>query len=388
MKTIRRPLPDLLACAFSWLLLIATCASLSACGLFNTFTASPTVDTETVLHTVREYGRGHKSVALALPATPPEEPENIYEAHITTLIAQENFAQLELEAKKAREEKGRVTGGTFKTLLFYETAATPLSTDTFKDSDYEAHFALINRWIHAFPQSATPRIALANLYQYYGGFARGSGYADTVTSTGWRLLGERVELAKATLLEAATLKDRDPYWYEIMENIALSQGWNNTDMRELVDNAVAFEPDYYHFRREYANDLQPRWHGQPGDSLRYAKEVADSLSEPSGSILYFELSSIEACYCDGDVESRFIPLSWPRAKEGYENLVRLYGFQNRKANRFALMAMMKHDRDSARMAFESIQSHDMGVWMNEDLFEYGRHWAYDSGESVSIPLRP
>jgi hypothetical protein len=387
MPTIRCAFRASPATAFTWLLMLTTCASLSACGIVSSLSEPPRVDPEDVLQTVRDYGRGHTSVPVAPQATPPEDTEEIYAAHINTLVAQEDFAQLELEAKKARVEKSRVIGGTFKTLLFYDAVAVPAQIGPLKDSDYASQFEVINRWILKFPQSATARIALANLYRHHAGFARGSGMANTVTDNGWRLFSARNGRAKAKLLEAATLKDRDPYWYEVMENIALAEGWEHSQMRELVDNAVAFEPEYYHFRREYSNYLQTKWYGEPGDTLRYAKEAADSLPEPSGSIVYFELSSIEACYC-GDVESRFTALSWPRAKEGYANLVRLYGIQNRKANRFALMAMMKGDREAAKMAFESIPSTDMGVWMNEDLFVYAKHWAYDSEAIVSVPLRP
>jgi hypothetical protein len=50
----------------------------------------------------------------------------------------------------------------------------------------------------------------------YAGAARGGGYADTVSQSGWNLFAERTTVAKATLIEAATLKEKCPYWYEAM----------------------------------------------------------------------------------------------------------------------------------------------------------------------------
>ena len=62
--------------------------------------------------------------------------------------------------------------------------------------------------------------------------ARGSGYSDTVSESGWNLFGKRVELGKSTLLGAARLKEKCPYWYEAMQKVALAQGWQKQQARE------------------------------------------------------------------------------------------------------------------------------------------------------------
>jgi len=138
---------------------------------------------------------------------------------------------------------------------------------------------------------ATARISLATLYLNYASFARGSGYANTVTDGQWRLFQERTVLGKQLLLEAARLKERDPYWYTSMQQVAQNEGWDKSQARELLDQAVAFEPSYYHYYRLYAAYLLPQWYGQPGDIPAFGEEVSSHVSEPDSSILYFQIVS-------------------------------------------------------------------------------------------------
>jgi hypothetical protein len=39
------------------------------------------------------------------------------------------------------------------------------------------------------------------------------------------------------------LKEKDPFWYEAMQLVAHDEGWDQADVRELFDQAVAFEPE-------------------------------------------------------------------------------------------------------------------------------------------------
>jgi len=54
--------------------------------------------------------------------------------------------------------------------------------------------------------------------------------------------------------KAAVLKDKDVHWFDRDDaSFRNSEGWDRTLERELFDQAVAFEPSYYHFYRRYAN---------------------------------------------------------------------------------------------------------------------------------------
>jgi hypothetical protein len=43
-----------------------------------------------------------------------------------------------------------------------------------------------------------------------------------------------------------------------MQLVAHDEGWDQADVRELFDQGVAFEPEYYHHYREYARYVSPQ----------------------------------------------------------------------------------------------------------------------------------
>lgn len=341
----------------------------------------PPVPRQLLLHAVQSYGAHH--TPLPTPAiTPPANPtavaavddEVAYQAQVTSWLAQRDFDKLDDEARALRASKARMRGGIWKLADFYEALNTPRG-DNASDDDFEARIAILKDWIRAKPKSAAARIALAGTYTNYGEHARGQDYAYTVSSEGWSLMHDRNNLAAATLLDAAKLQEKCPAWYEVMQYIATGEGWSKQDTRQLFDNAVVFEPDYYHFYREYANYLLPRWYGAPGEVEAFATESANRVKGKQGDFIYFEISSMIACQCDSQ-DSDMENLSWPRIKSGYAALTEMWGTSKRKANRFAHMAVVAGDKTEARAAFEAIGNNwDIKTWHSDANFVRGRTWA-------------
>ena len=89
--------------------IVFVATTVSSCG--HTQAASPAVPIETVMKTVRDYGRGHQSAVSAAPASVSEETDEQYAATIDNLFVHENFAELEKIEQRNRIEKGRVAGG-------------------------------------------------------------------------------------------------------------------------------------------------------------------------------------------------------------------------------------------------------------------------------------
>jgi hypothetical protein len=243
-----------------------------------------------------------------------------------------------------------------------------------KDSDYQFQFRRIEKWIAADPRSSAARISLALAYTNYATFARGDGTADTVSSAQWGLYRERTALAKDALLAAARLNERDPHWYEAMQQVAFREEWNHAHARELLDQAVAFEPSYYHYYREYADYLEPQWFGAAGAISAFAEEASSRLPEPDCSILYFRIVSSLACNCAPEV-AELPGVSLPKFRTGYENVQRLYGFSNLNANRYAFVAYTLKDKPSAQQALASVTTMEDEVWWVPRTFEAARTWA-------------
>jgi Domain of unknown function (DUF4034) len=330
---------------------------------------------DAVMQTIHDYGQGHKPAATPAQTSTPDLTEEVYQAQITQLVVQQKFAQLEKIAQGNRGESDRLLGGGWKNYFFFE--ATGRRQDNLQDSDYELAITGAKKWISVYPTSAAARISLALIYVNYANFARGTGYAQTISEAQWNLFNERLNVARETLLGASRLKERDPRWYEAMQELAFGQGWNKAQMTTLLEEALRFEPEYFHYYREHATYLKPQWYGDDGDIDAFAREVASRFAEPKSSILYFRIDSSLACYCS-PIYDDLSGAAWPKLKEGYDNLQRLYGTSNVNANRFALMAYRFQDQSSAHDAFGSIAKMEPDVWTIEQIYERARGWALPS----------
>ncbi|HLK03561.1 MAG TPA: hypothetical protein VKT53_03900 [Candidatus Acidoferrum sp.] len=335
------------------------------------------------MRAVHDYGKSQPAAASTHAeassfASSPDDPystDDGYKAHISVLFLQHDFSQLEKEIHLARSSKVRLQGGIWKLNMFYDGVTEASSGASSGTLDWDGHFDNIKKWIAAYPQSSAARIALAESYINYAWAARGHGYADTVSASGWGSFEDRISLAESTLVDAARLPEKCPYWYEVMQQVALAQGWDRPQARALFDEATAFEPTYYHYYREYANFLQTKWYGEEGETQAFAEEVAKRVANPEGSILYFEIASMLVCPCDEE-HNQMDTMSWPKIKEGYATLKNSYGTSSLKSSRFAYMSVVAGDKESARATFAQLgEQPDLKVWIAPRYFQKAKDWA-------------
>jgi len=291
---------------------------------------------------------------------------------ISHLLESGAYGQLDSEAQQIRRGKDRLAGGGWKLNTFYAVVTVPSNAE---GGDWQAHINALKKWVAKDPQSAAARVALANAYMGWGSEARGTGYSDTVSQEGGNLFRQRVGMAKATLIEAAQLKEKCAGWFNTMQNISRAEGWSKADAKELLDQAISFEPGFYYFYQNHAEFLLSKWYGAEGDTQAFINEVTAGVPEPDGSMLYFELTESVACQCDPERDT-LKGISWSKAKEGYANVERLYGTVNIKNNRYAYMAYMSRDKAAAAQAFALIGDNpDHNVWQDQNGFDTARAWA-------------
>jgi hypothetical protein len=297
-----------------------------------------------------------------------------YKKAIQQLLAQEKFTELDCIADAERASKARFAGGRWKLNVFYWSLEQPEGHAT--EEDWSTHLGILNHWASANPLSITARVALAGAYARYAWDARGSDYADTVTQSGWKLFGQRIDKAKEILEQASTLEAKCPHWYVVMQRVALAEGWDLARATALLDQAVATEPDYYYYYREYVNYLKPQWNGKAGDAERFATRAADRVGGVKGDILYFQLATELICRC-GDADLKLI--SWPRIKMGVAELEKRNGRSDTNLNLLAYMAVRERDGVVALNAFSRLGADwDRGVWKTEPYFNSSRNWAKET----------
>jgi len=369
------------------LLLLGTCLSQVSCWRLLMSLAQnqdPGPDRAQLLTVVHQYGEGRQpsqlaaelsADAAAAAPTATLEDTATYHREIAATFNEWDFAKLETEVREARAGKGRLLGGPWKLSEFYDVVSEPAAGSGATETEWANQFETLKKWKEAQPSSAASQIALAQADVNYGWRIRGDGYGSSVTSGQWRAFSARLGMAATALVEAAKLKEKCPYWYEAMQEVAMGQGWTKPQARELFDQAAAFEPTFHMFYREYATYLLPKWYGEPGEGAAFAKEATDRVGGRQGDLIYFEIASISICSCESDKPS-MANWSWPRIRSGYASLNQFYGTNDVKANRYALMAYAADDKASAREAFATVgNDKSSGIWRSEQSFEDTKVWA-------------
>ena len=195
-----------------------------------------------------------------------------------------------------------------------------------------------------------------------------------MSDASWLRFKKEDEKGQKTLIEAAELPARCPHWYFVMLEIARDQGWNKQQTRELFEQAIALEPAYYHYYREYALNLLPKWHGSPEEPEAFADESYLRIGGRQGAFVYFEIATVLYCMCSDDPVKP--TLSWPTIKEGFAEMQERYGTTIGKLNRFALLAYLYRDREVARTTLVRVGDQwEPTVWRKLDSFNSARAWA-------------
>lgn len=303
-----------------------------------------------------------------------------YTQTIAQLFQEEKFEQLDCIAYMERSGKRKFSGGLWKLHNFYNGLDSPQLHAT--ESDWKVHLKRLRRWESQEPDSITARVALAHSYISYGWVARGEGASDTVSDDGWKLFTERIGAARKILEKASKLTAKCPEWYVAMQDVALAQGWDVAQAKDLLDQAVAFEPNYYYYYRMHANFLQPKWYGKTGDSEQFAEAAADRVGGGAGDILYFQMAAAMICHCGEEVQLNL--MSWPRIQRGFDALEQQSGASMTNLNLLSFMAIKNKDAVTADKAFARIGSErNEDTWRSQKYFETSRTWAAQIAPSMA-----
>jgi hypothetical protein len=320
----------------------------SACALTDAETAGLSGDASTDIHTLSDYSK------------------TVY-----GLLQAEKFRKLDCLADSVRSSKETFPGGMWKIHAIYSGLAKPPLHAT--QEDWNAHFKLLRRWASLRPHSTAVRIALAESYANYGADARGTGFADTVSDSGWKLFKERTAKARQILEQSSALSAKDPEWYFAMQTIALSQGWVRDAQEALLEKAIEFEPTYYYYYRMYANSILPKWGGEDGAVANFLQKTADQIGGDAGDILYFRVAGNIVCGCQTDQK---LNLSWPRIQKGFIGVEKQNGPAPENWNLMAHMAESFNDPIVAYKLFVRIGDQwSEDIWRTSSDFESAKQWA-------------
>jgi hypothetical protein len=285
-------------------------------SLLNCARATPSGANDSGINVQRQIAASPKPLdvsQITLVQTPEHMEKTNIRADARAYLAAKDFVKLEQLATKYRTSKSCYANGIWKLGSVYGGMVPGTEKP---DAEWEASLAALREWTEARPDSITARVALANALVDYGWKARGTGWANTVTETGWKLFGERLTAAVQVLKQASTLSEKCPYWWDVMFTATRGLGVKKPDYEALFRQAISFEPNCTGYYGKMAVYLLPRWGGKPGDLAAFAQESADKLGGDEGDMLYARI--IWSAQSSSGNVFREADLSWERADRGFQ----------------------------------------------------------------------
>ena len=303
-----------------------------------------------------------------------------YAASIGQMLQREQFEKLDCLADQVRSTKERFSGGHWKIHELYRGVSEPVQYPATHatQEDWNQLFRLLEQWQAKQPKSITPRVALAQAYIGYAFDARGNGFSNTVSDSGWKLFEERIAKARLTLEKAAALPVTCPEWYVAMLLVAQNQSWEISEARALYDEAERHEPGYYYDARVFATYLLPKWSGQAGDTQHFIEEVSDRIGGDQGDILYFQIASSDYVVCGCEDSPK---LARERIVRGLEASEKRFGVSMWNLNRGAYLAIYYGPPDA--IVADKFMSRigdqwDQETWEKKEKFDTMKEWAAKS----------
>ena len=152
-----------------------------------------------------------------------------------------------------------------------------------------------------------------------------------------------------------------------------AQDWDRAKTDALVDESLSREPGYFYIARVQADNLLPKWYGEPGDTEQFVAKVADRIGGAEGDATYFFVSEYILTEAEKCIPCSPPTMSWERLRRGYAAIEYLYGTNNFEKNAYAFLAVHAGDRETARRAFERVGDNwNPDVWGSKARFESGR----------------
>ena len=211
--------------------------------------------------------------------------------------------------------------------------------------DWSKSLARIEDLKKKFPGKHFVALAEAQYWIDYAWNARGDGYASSVTPEGWKLFHERLEKAEKILNETKSYSAEIPTWYVEMIDVQSALGRSEEDrdktFLEGTKRYKTFYPTYF----TMLHYLSPKWGGSWETVDNLIKWSVDNTKEIDGNSMYARLYwAASGELREGESLFKNTRVSWPKMRNGFEDLMVRHPKSNWNLNNFAKFACEAGDR--------------------------------------------
>jgi hypothetical protein len=197
------------------------------------------------------------------------------------------------------------------------------SKSRYEDCYNKIEQPLFKNW----PRESASWLLKGEAYIQMAWFARGNGYANTVTADAQKLFGEHLDEADKALNQAWKLNPKD---YRIplqMMEVELGQGKGRDTMELWFDRAMELDPDDYEACSSKLNYLEPKWYGSTDDMLEFGRECVQNTNWGGRVPLILVDAHYNICngYIDQSQRTNYWsqPDVWADVKSAYERFFEL-----------------------------------------------------------------
>ncbi len=324
--------------------------------------------------------RAQREAATTHPSATPAPVVGAHDAGYQELRAyrlaarqdynQRRFDALEQRAQEARASKAKFSNGTFKIVHFYESLTCRANEP---ESVWELHRSIHEDWVRAKPASITARTAQMEFFVSYAWHARGSGFANSVTTEGGRLFAERLHEAHRVYDDSKDLPEKCPQWWSETLALGLGEKWPRAEYDRVWAAGKAAEPTFWPLDTRRSVFLATKWYGQPGEWEQAAEKAAAAPDGPGMEIYARCVALQSANYPDIFKDSK---ANWARTREGYELMRQRYPDSTEVASAYCRLACRAGDRPTAKTLFDTLGDGVFATyWSDADHLRQDRAWA-------------
>lgn len=275
--------------------------------------------------------------------------DDVAAAKVYHLLRQGKYAELEELVARIRQAHSRDRNGRPYLSIFYDGATPP----AVKDEEFTADRAYLEAWLAAYPKSAAAHIAFAKYWRNYGWNARGTGFGYTITEEGAKHYQERTAKAREIVKRAYRLAEKDPYLCYLDVGLGIDHGDSKEEIEKIAAESLKIDPEYTSTLLEVAEYYLPRWHGEPGDSERWAERAAELTKDRWGEALY-TLVVMSVTDYHGVHVFRDFKFSWPRTKQGFADLRKRFPDSENHADFAIRLGGLNGDRATVQAGFATL----------------------------------
>lgn len=255
--------------------------------------------------------------STSYPFAREAEAENYFRQRVQHYLKYGNYVELEAIIRRIKDDGLRTPNDNDMSGLFYRSLNSTRAS-------WQNYLKYFYNWTNQFPNSQAAHIGLADAHINHAWGARGSGWASDVRAENWRLFKIRLNNAREVIKQAEKLPGEEVHLHAMKIKIARADGDIHQEGMAAFKEAVAIDPMAMRPYAEMVDGLLPRWGGQPGEWIEFARTAGEKyMPRDAGSAFSRLVSYVSFNYASEEVQFQetdsFVkPIDWEELKESFQ----------------------------------------------------------------------